>query len=60
VYELSFSPTRLGLTSLSEAVLRASVAVNESDGYGRTDALELVPGIVEPAKSKSEFVALSW
>lgn len=60
VYELRFEPSRLGLASFQDAVVRASVAVNDSDGSGRTGALELVPGIVEPDKSKSEFAVLSW
>jgi hypothetical protein len=60
VYELRFVSARLGVTSFEEALVRASVAINESDGYERTAALELAPGIVEPEKSKAEFVTLTW
>lgn len=60
VYEVQFAAPRLGLTSFDTALVRGSVAVNESDGNDRVSALELAPGIVESEKSKTAFVQLPW
>lgn len=60
VYELRFTPTHLAIPSFEGVSLRVSVAVNESDGYERTGAVELAPGLVETEKTKAEFVTLTW
>lgn len=60
VYEVGFSPESLQLETFDGARIEVSLALNESDHGERALALELAPGIVQPEKSKADFMRLTW